>query len=564
MIRSESSRCQEASMADTGKTRKLGKGLAGLIGVPVAVPVPAQVDPPGGEDNTEYKKNINQQTPTYELAGLSARPGGAAAGGRLDGARTGVGGVGGAGVVVGTGGHAVSAADVPGPGASASPSGARLGVSAGGAGSGGGAVRASLAAPLTPPGGAGAGPARAVGAAAGGASEESGSAAMPYVVVRVEEVVANRFQPRQEFERAGLELLAASIKRDGVMQPLVVRRVKPTVIDGRTGVGGTAGGGAGAAVGLRGPLPNGGGSVLGDAARRGGTPLPHEGAGARWELVAGERRLRAAQMAGLTHVPAVVVDVPDLTAAMWAVVENVQRVDLGPLEKSHAYARLAKEFGLTQAEIAEQVGEDRTLVSHYIRVSELEPAVKEMVRARQLTFGHAKALNSPLVQPGDARVQLAEKVVREALSVRQLELLVQAGAGKSLEAVMSTQWSVNGPVRGRPTVGGERIPLPGDDDYVGAGIIPGKRGGGESGGAGGDGAARSAAAAEHARAVQRAAEFEERAGVRDLEERIGKHLGTKVRIRTSGGGKRGVVSIEFFSLDHFEGLMAKLGVGKEG
>ncbi|HZW06285.1 MAG TPA: ParB/RepB/Spo0J family partition protein [Phycisphaerales bacterium] len=310
--------------------------------------------------------------------------------------------------------------------------------------------------------------------------------------MRVDEVIANRFQPRQDFDEEGLRLLAASIKRDGVMQPLVVRKV------------------AGAAR-----------------------------AGVRWELIAGERRLRAAQLAGLSHVPAVEVSIDDVTAALWAVVENVQRVDLGPLEKSAAYARLSKEFGLTQQQIAEQVGEDRTMVSHYIRLGDLEPEVLSLIRGGKLSFGHGKVLNSPLVKPGEVRVKLAERAARETLSVRQLEQLVQRGAGESLEDVRLVAWT--------PQL------LPGYNDPAFAEI---------------EGHLIKEAERDRAEAAQDAAEakaraFEARANVRDLEEQVGKHLGTKVKIKTSGAGKRGVISIEYYSLDHFDGLVSKMGVKRE-
>ncbi|MFT3687161.1 MAG: ParB/RepB/Spo0J family partition protein [Phycisphaerales bacterium] len=477
-------------MADTNKVRKLGKGLAGLIGAPAAVPVPPQVDVPVVEDKSTPKSNTTEQITNYVSS--QAAPATAAA-------RVAVGGAGAEQVVpptsqglgrppAGSGGHQAAAA-VPSS-VAAKPAGKEVNSFASGVPS------ASLPDTRSP-------------------AEPGEGGVMPYVVVRIDEVIANRFQPRQEFEREGLQLLSASIKRDGVMQPLVVRKVKSEVGSRKAEVGGVGGASETASAKV-----------------------------AKWELIAGERRLRAAQMAGLTHVPAIVVDVPDITAAMWAVVENVQRVDLGPVEKSVAYARLAKEFGLTQTQIAEQVGEDRTLVSHYIRLGELEPNVLRMVCAGMLSFGHAKVLNSPLVQPGAMREALANRAVYEAMSVRQLELMVQDGAGKSYEAAMTSEWTRNGPAIG------------------GVGESEKRKAKNENEEAKDDSPAVSSAEVEHDRAVKRAAAFEAKAGVRDLEERIGKHLGTKVKIRTSGGGKRGVIGVEFFSLDHFEGLLAKMGVKK--
>jgi len=261
----------------------------------------------------------------------------------------------------------------------------------------------------------------------------------------------------------------------------------------------------------------------------------HADGAAKWELIAGERRWRAAKIAGLTHVPAVVVTIDDMTAALWAVVENVQRIDLGPLEKSAAYTRLSKDFGLTQQQIAEHVGEDRTLVSHYVRLGELEPSVVNHIRSGALTFGHGKVLNSPLVKPGETRAHLAQRAVDETLSVRQLEHLINIGAGKSLEAARSTRWtpqqvSLHNAVTdlhkaARDAAARHGIPIPSDE--------------------------------------AKARAFEARANVRDLEEQIGKHLGTKVKIKTSGAGKRGTIVLEFYSLDHFDGLMSKIGVRQE-
>ncbi|MDP1663429.1 MAG: ParB/RepB/Spo0J family partition protein [Phycisphaerales bacterium] len=351
--------------------------------------------------------------------------------------------------------------------------------------------------------GGGVAPTAAPAKSAGSAPIGAAAAPSPYIVLQTGEVTANRFQPRQDFDEPALAALAASIKRDGMMQPLVVRKVKS--------------GGAKA-------------TPVGDA-------VPP--AGAQWELIAGERRWRAAMIAGLSRVPAVVVEIDDVTAALWAVVENVQRVDLSALDKSAAYARLSKEFGLTQQQIAEQVGEDRTLVSHYIRLGELEPAVIELLRTGKLTFGHAKTLNSPLVKAGEVRVKLAERAARETLSVRQLEQLVQRGAGEKLEYVESTAWTPQY-VKGH------------DDaqfnEYEKAELTAQAQ---EK-----QWDAESAAAA-------RAKAFENRANVRDLEEQIGKHLGTKVKIKTSGAGKRGVISLEYYSLDHFDGLVAKMGIKRQ-
>lgn len=418
-------------MDQSNKVRKLGKGLAGLMGMPVAVPLPPQTGAGSNEDKKSSNTNTTVQIPSYKSAAGSSTP--------------------------------VKTASAPSA-----------------AGDSGGVI-ASAPVPVA-----------------------AAAAATPYIVLPTNAVTVNRFQPRQEFDEPALAALAASIKRDGMMQPLVVRKVKS---------GGTV---KGAPVG--GPVPPG---------------------GAQWELVAGERRWRAAMLAGLSRVPAVVVEIDDVTAALWAVVENVQRVDLGALEKSAAYARLSKEFGLTQQQIAEQVGEDRTLVSHYIRLGELEPAVIELIRTGRLTFGHAKTLNSPLVKPGEVRVRLAQRASRETLSVRQLEQLVQRGAGEKLEHVETIAWTPQ-LLKGHedaPFGAFEKIEMEGRAD-------------------------ESRWSAEEA-AAKKAKAFESRANVRDLEEQIGKQLGTKVKIKTSGAGKRGVISLEYYSLDHFDGLVAKMGVKRQ-
>jgi ParB family chromosome partitioning protein len=609
-------------MDQSGKARKLGKGLAGLIGVPVTVPLPPQGERPAENDKKQDNFKITEQNTTFvttDAGGVrgtggvivetSNRGGGDAGGEGGGGGVKGSVSVASRGTVVETsntaggvlsggvekveGDERTSAAEkggVPGDEAEGAKSEkrkakiegeagddvARGGVAArvddvGGRAKSGGVVesgrvggdawretfKGSGAAsdvvgprPIPPaiaegkqndaPHEASSGSARlrsAVSRPSSGFAEarllsparESEGAATPYLVVRVDEVMANRFQPRQDFDESSLALLAASIKRDGVMQPLVVRAV---------------GGGKAKSEKRKAEMKSGegGASSRSEVATRGGEGgggSDQSVGGAKWELVAGERRWRAAQVAGLTHVPAVVVDVDDMTAALWAVVENVQRVDLGPLEKSTAYARLSKEFGLTQQQIADQVGEDRTLVSHYIRLGDLEPEVISLLRAGKLSFGHAKVLNSPMVKKGVIRVKLAQRAVRDVLSVRQLEQLVQRGAGEKLEYVETTAWTP------QYVTGHDDPPF---DQYE-AGEIRSmeeqKRWDAE------------------ARAAAQAKALEGRANVRDLEEQISKQLGTRVRIKTSGGGKRGVISLEYYSLDHFDGLLKTLGVKRE-
>lgn len=182
----------------------------------------------------------------------------------------------------------------------------------------------------------------------------------------------NPFQPRVDFDEAELDELAASVAEVGLLQPVLVRRVD---------------------VG-------------------------------RYELVAGERRWRAAQRAGLTHVPALVRDVSDREALEEAVVENLHRADLNALEEAAAYRQLIDEFGLNQEEVARRVGKTRPAVANTLRLLQLPPVVQRLVRSGALGAGHARAL---LGLP-EARLQLelAERVVADELSVRQVEEAVRA------------------------------------------------------------------------------------------------------------------------------------------
>ena len=181
----------------------------------------------------------------------------------------------------------------------------------------------------------------------------------------------NRHQPRRIMDDAKLEELAQSIRGSGIIQPIVVRR---------------------------------------------------RGEGA-YEIVAGERRWRAAQRAGLLKVPVVVRDVPDDKRLELALIENVQREDLSPIEEARAYRRLADEFGLTQEEIARAVGKDRATVANYQRLLALAAEVQADVAAGALSMGHARAL---VALPDAAAQRRAARDVRaRGLSVREAELLVK-------------------------------------------------------------------------------------------------------------------------------------------
>ncbi len=144
--------------------------------------------------------------------------------------------------------------------------------------------------------------------------------------------------------------------------------------------------------------------------------------GGRFELIAGERRWRAAQLAGLLKIPAIVRAVPDSKLLEYALIENLQREDLDPIEQAESYRSLADEYGLTHKEIAERVGKQRATVANTIRLLSLVQSVQEQVRSGAISTGHAKALVA-LERPGQ-QAELAAKVIQQGLSVRQLEQLV--------------------------------------------------------------------------------------------------------------------------------------------
>lgn len=191
----------------------------------------------------------------------------------------------------------------------------------------------------------------------------------------VASIQRGRYQPRSVFDEAALNELADSIRQQGVVQPVVVRPV--------------------------------------GEAEHGGT---------QYELIAGERRWRAAQIAGLHEVPAVIRDVPDESAIAMALIENIQRENLNPLEEAVALKRLMDEFGMTHQQVAESVGRSRAAVSNLLRLLELSLQVKPMVEAGELNMGHARALLPLAVEDQFA---VAQKVVAGGLSVRATEALVR-------------------------------------------------------------------------------------------------------------------------------------------
>jgi ParB family chromosome partitioning protein len=204
-----------------------------------------------------------------------------------------------------------------------------------------------------------------LGAAPRASSNEGELRHLPVDLIR-----RGKFQPRVDMHPESLEDLANSIRAQGVVQPIVV---KPS------GVG-------------------------------------------QYEIIAGERRWRAAQLAGLQEIPAVVRDVPDKAAMAMALIENIQRENLNPMEEANALQRLIDEFQLTHQEVADAVGRSRAAVSNLLRLLELNEDIKRLVEQKQLEMGHARAL---LALKGAAQSAAAHTVVDKGLSVRETERLVR-------------------------------------------------------------------------------------------------------------------------------------------
>ena len=191
----------------------------------------------------------------------------------------------------------------------------------------------------------------------------------------VEHLQRGQYQPRVDMRQDSLEELAESIKAQGVVQPIVAR------------------------------------------------PISKKGGVQRYEIVAGERRWRAAQMAGLAEIPTVIRDVPDESAIAIALIENIQREDLNPLEEARALDRLIREFDLTHAEAAKAVGRSRASVSNLLRLQDLSDKVKPLLEDRQLEMGHARALLA--ISNAAQQLDAARQVLKKGLSVRETEKLVR-------------------------------------------------------------------------------------------------------------------------------------------
>jgi ParB family chromosome partitioning protein len=203
----------------------------------------------------------------------------------------------------------------------------------------------------------------------------------------------NKFQPRTHMDDDRIEDLARSIRANGIIQPIVVRRV-----DDRDR------------------------SKQGDRAGEfeGRQPLDKE---VRYEIIAGERRWRAAQRAGLMKVPVVVREIPEDRLLAVALIENIQRENLNPIEEAVAYRRLSDEFHLTQEQIADAVGKDRSSIANYVRLLRLPQEVRASVSSNALSMGHARALLA--LTDEAAQLRVARDVLSRGLSVRETEALVK-------------------------------------------------------------------------------------------------------------------------------------------
>ena len=192
-------------------------------------------------------------------------------------------------------------------------------------------------------------------------------------LLRISDVEPRRDQPRKSFDREALEALADSIAAHGVLQPIIVRQ----------------------------------------SASADGT----------YEIIAGERRWRAAKMAGLSEIPAVVLDGDELKAAQIALIENIQREDLNPVEEAMGYGALIERFGLTQEQVAKQVGKNRSTVTNALRLLKLPTEILDMLVKGEITEGHARALLG--LEDEEAMIALATRIVEQSMTVRAVEAAVK-------------------------------------------------------------------------------------------------------------------------------------------
>ncbi len=284
--------------------------------------------------------------------------------------------------------------------------------------------------------------------------------------ITLDAIGPNPHQPRQSFPGEALQRLADSIRADGLMQPIIVRPIR----SGNRDTTGSEHENERRSLGVRG-----------------------------YELVAGERRLRAAQIAGLKQLPAIVRPLDDRQSAQWALVENLQREDLNPIDRAQAFQSLQNQFGLSHDEIAQQVSIERSTVSNLFRLLNLCDYAQRLIRDGLLSAGQAKALLA--VTDHEQQQLLAQRIVAQGWSVRQVE--------QEVRRIVAGQGGVAGAaLPGRPK----------------------------------------SATPTH---------------LRDLEQQIGRQLGTKAKLRSGRKKGSGTLSIEFYSLDQFDALMQRMDVNVE-
>jgi ParB family chromosome partitioning protein len=250
------------------------------------------------------------------------------------------------------------------------------------------------------------------------------------IMIDIDRIIPGEQQPRKVFKDDALKELAASIREKGILQPIIVAR---------TGDG-------------------------------------------TFRIVAGERRWRAASLAGLEKIPAMIKDVASGDSLEIALIENIQREDLNPIEMAEAFYRLMTDFRLTQEELSAKVGKERATVANYLRLLKLPDEIKRLVNDETMSMGHARAVLS--IEGKTGQIEAARKIIRKSLSVREAETLAK-------------RWGSEGK---RKTAHVERDPQ-----------------------------------------------------IESLEERLIRHLGTKVRIHHKG--KKGKIEIEYYSLDELERLL---------
>jgi ParB family chromosome partitioning protein len=200
------------------------------------------------------------------------------------------------------------------------------------------------------------------------------------IEVSVGEIVANQNQPRQEFEQENLQSLADSIKVHGILQPIIIRNKNGS-----------------------------------------------------YEIVAGERRFRAAKMIGLRKVPCIVKEMTDHVSAQLALVENLQREDLNQIEEANAYEQLMREYNITQSELSEVIGKSRTHVTNTLRLLKLSPKVIDMIKTQELSAGHGRALLR--LEDLAEQKKWADLAVKKAMSVRNLEAMIKKETSRTVEVI---------------------------------------------------------------------------------------------------------------------------------